>query len=65
MEKHKIIKHLNHLRQILGRELDFLLESENNVELADITQAEIQLNIDYYKSEIREIEVILRDLETL
>lgn len=65
MDKHKILKHLNHLRQMLGRELDFLLESKDHPDLADITQAEIQLNIQYYEAEIKEIEDIVRDLETM
>lgn len=65
MDNKKIRKHLNHLRQILGRELDFLLESKDIPDLADITQAEIQINIEYYESEIKEIEEIVRDLETM
>ena len=65
MDKHKILKHLNHLRQILGRELDFLLESKDLPDLADITEAEIQINIQYYEAEIKEIEDIVRDLETM
>lgn len=65
MDKHKILKHLNHLRQILGRELDFLLESKDLPDLADITKAEIQINIQYYESEIKEIEDVVRDLETM
>ena len=64
MEKNKIIKHLNHLRQILSHELDFLLENENNPELADITQAEIQINIEYYRSEIKEIDDLVQSLES-
>jgi hypothetical protein len=65
MDNEKISKHLNHLRQILGRELDFLFESKDIPDLVDITQAEIQINIEYYESEIKEIEEIVRDLEIM
>jgi hypothetical protein len=63
MNKELIIKHLNNLRFKLGQEKDLLLKMKEKP-TNDLHQAEIDLNINYYDQEIKEIDEIVRNLET-
>lgn len=57
-----IIKHLNHLRLRLSKEKDAISKMKETP-TNELHQAEIDLNIEYYNLELKEIDDIVKKLE--
>lgn len=63
VENGKVIGYLNKLISIYDRQVDNLLECQDEKDLGDMAKAEMQLNIDYFKAEITDISKIVKSLE--
>lgn len=65
MDKDRIIKHLNHLQVLLIKETAFLEKHKSHPALTNIKLGEIEKNIEYYKAEMKDIEDLIKSLETM
>ena len=65
MDKDRIIKHLNHLQVFLIKETAFLEKHKAHPALKDIKLRDIEKNIEYYKAEMKDIEDLVKNLETM